>query len=273
MLTAPSFQSPGTGTTSCSVFGQLLVTVCGQSSNTFRGESQEWALFVFKMILVLHSLSCFSLCFLWPCLILLASYRGQGGTCPHTLHSVFSHSQTLYWLVLSVAAPQTPCQSSLVVFCFCLMQAHKTLLWNVSPHLLWPVSLNADLPSVFSVCARSATQLEWCSAFGWWWFLSLCLFLFFPERNSKDAEAVGNMKKMQMISTSRPAWHLLLSSWRQSGIKDSGCCCSNINIFPVWTRGEKKCTHRVLKATSSLGCLNCHFWVYICYTWVWALDR
>lgn len=149
---------------------------------------------------------------------------------------------------------------------------HELLLWTVSPQLLGAVCLNADLPSVFSVFARSTTQLEWCSAFGWWWwgFLCLCLFLFFPERNFKDAEAVGKMKKMQMISTSRLAWHLLLSSWRQSGIIDSGCCCSNINIFPVWTRGEKKCTHRVLKATSSLF-VNYHFWVYIYYTWIWTI--
>lgn len=78
-----------------------------------RRVSQEWALFVFKMILVLHSLSCFSLCFLWPCFILLACYRGQGGTCPHTLHSVLSHSQAVYWLIRSVTTPQNPCQSSL----------------------------------------------------------------------------------------------------------------------------------------------------------------
>lgn len=74
--------------------------------------------------------------------------------------------------------------------------------------------LNADLSSVFSACARSATQLEWRSAFGWWWwsFLSLCLFFFFPERSFKDAEAMGKMKKMQMTGTSMPAWHMLLSS-------------------------------------------------------------
>lgn len=142
----------------------------------------------------------------------------------------------------SLWEPQNPCQSSLdwsgfgwFWFFFCLKQAHKILLWAVSLHLLWAVRLNAELPYVFSVCARSVTQLEWCSALGWcWWsFLSLCLLSFFPERNFKDAEAVGKMKRMQIISTSRPAWHLLLSSWRQSGIIDSGCCCSNINIFPV----------------------------------------
>lgn len=84
--------------------------------------SQEWALFIFKMILVLHSLSCCSFCFLWPRFILLACSRGQGGTCPRALYSVFSHSQTVYWLVLSVTTPQNPCQRnshwSVFVFLF-----------------------------------------------------------------------------------------------------------------------------------------------------------
>lgn len=44
---------------------------------------QEWALFVFKMVLVLYRLSCFSLCFLWQCFVLLVCYRGRDGTCPH----------------------------------------------------------------------------------------------------------------------------------------------------------------------------------------------
>lgn len=103
-----------------------------------RRVSQEWTVFVFKMILVLHSLSCSSLCFLWPCFVPLACYRGQGGTCPYTLHSVLSHSQTMYWLVLSenTSKPVSEWFRLICVCFFCLKQAHKVLLWTVSPHLL-----------------------------------------------------------------------------------------------------------------------------------------
>lgn len=209
-----------------------------------RRVSQEWSLFVFKMILVLHSLSCFSLCFLWPCFILKACYRGQGGTCPHTLHSVLFHSQTMYWLLLSVTAPQNPCQSSSdwSVFVFWFEAGSEGTSVDCFLLICYELSecwLSFCVLSLCKVCYPARV------VFCFWmvmveFFVSLCLFFFFPERTFKYAEAVGEMKKMQMISTSRPAWHLLLSSWRQSGITDSGCSCSNINIYSQSGLEERK---------------------------------
>lgn len=108
---------------------------------------------------------------------------------------------------------------------------------------------------------------------GFFFCLIVCFYFSWEELSLRVMKLWGKERRLQMISTSRLAGQLLPSPWRQSRIISNACWCSNTSVFPVWSRGWKKRVCRVLQSNLSHPPSSCYFWICICYTWGWTIDR